>query len=88
MPTDWAVYLLECCDGSLYCGITTNIQRRVNEHNQSSLAAKYTRTRRPVKLVYQETVNSRAEASKREYAIKRLSKKQKLALINLSLGQV
>ena len=81
--TQWSVYMLRCVDNSLYTGITTDIERRVAEHNAGDvLAAKYTRSRRPVDLVYSELVSSRAEAAKREYAIKRLSKSAKEALIS------
>lgn len=73
--------MLQCADGSLYTGITTDLIRRVAEHNgEGDAGARYTRSRRPVKLVYQETVVSRADASRREAAIKRLSRVHKLAL--------
>ena len=79
---NWFVYLLRCADGSLYTGITTDIERRLNEHNHSALGAKYTRIRRPVCLVYQEIHASRSAASKREYEIKALKKQQKEQLLN------
>ena len=75
------VYILECNDGSLYTGITTNITKRLEEHNTSPKGAKYTKARRPVKLVYQETSLNRSTASKREYAIKKLTRAKKIALI-------
>ncbi|BFU79028.1 GIY-YIG nuclease family protein [Arcobacter sp. 15-2] len=75
------VYILECSDNSLYTGITTNIEKRLNEHNTSSKGAKYTKARRPVKLVYQEPAQDRSAASKREYAIKKLTRTKKLQLI-------
>jgi len=75
------VYILECSDKSLYTGITTNIEKRLNEHNTSSKGAKYTKARRPVKLVYQEPAQDRSAASKREYAIKKLTRTKKLQLI-------
>lgn len=75
------VYILECNDGSLYTGITTNITKRLEEHNTSTKGAKYTKARRPVKLVYQETSLNRSTASKREYAIKKLTRAKKIALI-------
>jgi len=75
------VYILECSDNSLYTGITTNIEKRLNEHNTSPKGAKYTKARRPVKLVYQEASEDRSTASKREYAIKKLTKTKKLELI-------
>jgi len=78
----WAVYILRCADGSLYTGITRDVARRVKEHNSNGLlAARYTRTRRPVVLVYQEPAATRSAASKREYRIKRLSRFYKLALV-------
>lgn len=75
------VYILECSDGSLYTGITTNITKRLDEHNTNEKGAKYTKARRPVKLVYQETSENRSSASKREYAIKKLTRVKKLQLI-------
>jgi len=81
MENKWYVYIVECADGSLYTGITTNIQRRVLEHNYSFKAAKYTRSRRPVRLVYRKECENRSKASKEEYRIKRLKRKQKLELI-------
>lgn len=78
----WWVYMVRCADGSLYTGIATDAERRVAEHNGSEqLAAKYTRGRRPVVLVYQERCAGRVEAARREYAIKRLERRAKLALI-------
>ena len=76
----WYVYIVECSDGSFYTGITTDVDRRVLEHNYSFKSAKYTRSRRPVKLVYKEESATRSEASKREYQIKKYkrTKKQKL----------
>ncbi|MCK5725923.1 MAG: GIY-YIG nuclease family protein [Thiotrichaceae bacterium] len=80
MTNDWFVYILRCADKSLYTGITTDIQRRLKEHNGVG-GARYTRSRQPVILVYQESADCRSSASQREYAIKQLSKKQKEALI-------
>ena len=78
----WTVYILRCADGSLYTGVTRDIARRVEEHNSSGrLAARYTRARRPVALVYKETVRTRASACRREYRIKQLPRREKLALI-------
>ncbi|TCI01456.1 GIY-YIG nuclease family protein [Corallincola luteus] len=80
-PT-WFVYLLRCADDSLYTGITTDLQRRVHEHNHcNKKGARYTRPRRPVSLVYQETQVDRAAASQREVQLKKLTRKQKLALL-------
>lgn len=79
------VYIVECADGSYYTGFTTNIKRRLNEHNYSfKRGAKYTRSRRPVKLVHQEEHPTRSQALKREYAIKKLSRKKKQIIINES----
>lgn len=76
------VYILECCDGSLYTGITTDVAKRLDEHNFSHKGAKYTKARRPVKLLYEESSCDRSSASKREYAIKKLTRVKKLQLIN------
>ncbi len=79
---DWIVYILRCSDNSLYTGITRDISRRLNEHNHDNrLAAAYTRARRPLQLVYQETHVDRSTASKREAAIKKMTKVEKEALI-------
>jgi len=79
----WYVYIVECADGSLYTGISTDVDRRLLEHNYSFKAAKYTRSRRPVRLVWtKEVEGGRSGASKEEYRIKRLSRKKKLDLIN------
>jgi len=76
------VYMVRCADETLYTGITTDIERRVAEHNSSSKGAKYTRARRPVELVYHEIYATRSEASKREYFIKkRMSRQEKVSLI-------
>ncbi len=73
-------YILECADGTFYTGWTTDLERRVKTHN-AGRGAKYTKLRRPVKLVYAESQPSRSEAQKRELAIKRLSRLKKLSLI-------
>ena len=77
---EWLVYILECRDMSLYTGITNDLERRVAAH-ESGTASKYTRARRPLRLVYQEALESRSEALIREVGIKRLSRTAKLALI-------
>ncbi len=80
MLTDksWYVYILQCADNSLYTGITVDVERRVDEHNSSNkLGAKYTRVRRPVKLVYSEKLKNRSLAAKREYEIKQLKREDK-----------
>lgn len=76
----WYVYILQCADGTLYTGITTDVNRRLNEHN-SGKGAKYTRTRLPVMIVAVSEAGSRSEASKEEYRIKQLTREQKLKLI-------
>jgi putative endonuclease len=76
------VYMLQCSDNTLYTGIATDVQRRVDEHNSSKKGAKYTKIRRPVKLVYSEECEDRSSASKRECAIKKLKRKEKLDLID------
>jgi putative endonuclease len=76
----WYVYILQCADGTFYTGITTDVNRRLNEHN-SGKGAKYTRTRLPVMIVAVSEAGSRSEASKEEYRIKQLTREQKLKLI-------
>ena len=76
----WFVYVLRCADGSLYTGVTTNLTRRTRQHNAGT-ASRYTRSRRPVTLVYRERKRSHSAALKREAAVKRLTRRQKLALI-------
>lgn len=75
--SQWYVYLLRCSDQSLYCGVTTDLTRRVKEHNTSPKGAKYTRVRRPVTLAYSETALDRSAACKLEAAIKKLPKVKK-----------
>ncbi len=75
------LYILKCADETLYTGITTDLKRRVKEHNGAKLGAKYTRSRRPVVLVYSKKYKDRSTAQKAEYRIKSLSKKEKLKLI-------
>jgi len=73
--------MLRCADGSLYTGITTDLERRLAEHNGDGPAgARYTRSRRPVQLVYREAASNRSDASQREAAIKRQDRAYKLAL--------
>ncbi len=74
------VYLLRCADGSLYGGWTTDLEKRVRTHNRGR-GAKYTRSRLPVTLVYWEAYEDQREARKREWRLKRLSHREKLALI-------
>jgi len=76
------VYLLRCSDQSLYCGITTNLKKRLRQHNgELTGGAKYTQARQPCLLVYSEQARNRSEASKREAGIKKLAKADKEALV-------
>ena len=76
----WWVYMLRCADGSLYTGITTDVERRTAQHNAGT-GAKYTRSRRPVAVVFREEMPTKGEALQREAAIKRLHREEKLKLI-------
>jgi putative endonuclease len=80
------VYIMECSDKTLYTGSTNNIEKRIQEHNATTAGAKYTRARRPVKLVYVEICSTPSIALKREAEIKKLSRAQKLLLIENSTG--
>ena len=73
----WYLYDARCSDGTLYTGITTDLARRLNEHNTSKRGAKYTKTRRPINLVYYELYQSRSNAQKAEHKFKKLTRKQK-----------
>ena len=75
------VYILKCADNTLYTGITTDLKRRIVEHNSSKLGAKYTSSRRPVKLVLSKKFRNRSTASKEEIRIKKLKRGEKLELI-------
>lgn len=75
-------YILQCADGSLYTGWTNDLKRRLAAHNAGT-ASKYTRTRRPVKMVYHEIFATKQEAMRREYAIKQLTRREKLELIHI-----
>ena len=78
----WHVYLVRCADSTLYTGVAMDVARRVAEHNGAGKAgARYTRSRRPVQLVYHEAAANRSAACKREYRIKQLPRREKLALI-------
>ena len=77
----WFVYIVECADGTLYTGITTDIDRRLLEHNYGSRSAKYTRSRRPVKLIWHIEVENRSQASKKEARIKKMTRANKLEMI-------
>lgn len=73
-------YIVKCKDGTLYTGWTNNLQKRMEDHNAGK-GAKYTKSRRPVELVYYECYETKEEAMKREYAIKRMTRTEKLKLI-------
>lgn len=77
----WTVYILECADGTLYTGVTNDLERRLKAH-EGGRGAKYTRGRGPLHLVYREGCENKSEALKKELAIKGLSKTEKLSLIN------
>ena len=78
----WYLYVVRCVDSTLYTGITTDVDRRVREHNAGKRGAKYTRTRRPVELVWTREYKSRSEAQKAEYNFKKLFHKEKWEVIN------
>jgi putative endonuclease len=78
--SDWTLYIVECCDGSLYTGITTDIDKRLKRHNEGK-ASRYTRSKRPVKLVYKKRFKSESLARKNEGAIKNLPRSEKLRII-------
>lgn len=75
------VYILECSDNTFYTGITTDLKRRIEEHNSSKKGAKYTKIRRPVKLVFSKEFENRSDASIEESRIKKLNRTQKLEII-------
>ena len=80
MEDNWYVYILRCGDGTLYTGITTDVQRRLQMH-RSGRGAKYTRGRQPLELVYREACEDHSQALKREWQIKQLSRAEKEKLI-------
>ena len=82
MEHTWYLYILRCRDGSLYTGITTDVEKRLEAH-RSGRGAKYTRGRGPLELVYREECGTHSDALKREIEIKRLTREQKQALIGL-----
>lgn len=80
METSWYLYILRCGDGSLYTGITTDVERRLEAHRDGK-GAKYTRGRGPLEVVYRERCQTHSQALKREFAVKALTREEKLALI-------
>jgi putative endonuclease len=80
---NWSVYILRCADGSLYTGVARDLQRRLRQHNGELVGgARYTAGRRPVALVWSETLASRGDAQRREAMIKRMSRSEKESLID------
>ena len=77
----WHVYMVRCSDGTLYTGITSDLKKRIEAHNSGKDGARYTRSRRPVKLVYSEQVKSKSAAAKLEYQLKKLPRLEKIRLI-------
>ncbi|MBI1423700.1 MAG: GIY-YIG nuclease family protein [Gammaproteobacteria bacterium] len=87
-PTySWQVYIVRCADETLYTGIARDVHKRIHEHNHGRLAARYTRSRRPVVLVYTESCDSRSQALQREMAIKKLSRQDKEQLCRQAVAQ-
>ncbi|MFN3692864.1 MAG: GIY-YIG nuclease family protein [Candidatus Paceibacteria bacterium] len=85
--SQWYVYMLRCSDGTYYSGVTTDLDRRIKEHNGEGVAgkgAKYTKARRPVYLAYSELVTDRSAAQKREHALRQLTRAEKAELANHS----
>ena len=80
MESIWYLYILRCGDDTLYTGITTDVEKRLEAH-RSGKGAKYTRGRAPLELVYRETCGSHSEALKRELEVKKLSREEKLSLL-------
>lgn len=80
MNKTWYLYILECGDGTLYAGITDDVERRLAQHSAGK-GAKYTRGRGPLKLVYQEICGSHSDALKREHCVHRMTRQEKLNMI-------
>ena len=77
----WHIYMVRCSDGTLYTGITNDLKKRIEAHNSGKEGARYTRSRRPVKLVYSEQVESKSAAAKLEYQLKKLPRLKKKELV-------
>ena len=77
----WNVYMVRCSDGTLYTGITNDLEKRIEAHNSGKDGARYTRSRRPVTLVYSEQVESKSAAARLEYQIKKLPRLKKKELV-------
>ena len=81
----WTIYILECGDKTLYCGITNNLDNRMRQHNgEIKGGATYTRSRQPFRITYTEDVSTRSEALKREHVIKKMTRSDKAALVRLT----
>ncbi len=81
----WTIYILECGDKTLYCGITNNLDNRMRQHNgEIKGGAKYTRSRQPCRIAYTEEVATRSETLKREHVIKKMTRSDKAALVRLT----
>ncbi len=78
----WHVYMVRCNDGTLYTGITNDLEKRIKAHNSGKDGARYTRSRRPVKLVYSKEAGSKSTAAKLEYKIKKMTRAKKMKRIN------
>jgi putative endonuclease len=80
----YTVYILECSDSTLYTGCTNNLEKRIHAHNHSKTGAKYTRARRPVKMIYSEEFKTLRDGRKREVEIKRMTRAEKIAMMRKS----
>lgn len=78
----WSVYIVRCCDDTLYTGIAKDVVKRISDHNTSKVWARYTKSRRPVTLIWHKKVRNRVVAAKLEYKIKRIGKEKKEALVS------
>ena len=78
----WYVYMVRCSDGTLYTGVTNDLQKRIKAHNSGKDGARYTRPRRPVKLVYSEEAETKSAAAKLEYKIKKMTREKKMKLVS------
>jgi len=86
LKVQWHVYILRCADDTLYTGITTDVERRLAEHNASARGAAYTRGRRPVRLVWQASAANRSDASRQEHRLKRLTRAAKEHLVDVAVA--
>jgi len=86
MKRNWHVYIVECSDGTLYTGISNDVDKRIRDHN-SGIGSKYTKGRRPVKLLARWDCADKSDASKMEYRIKRLTREDKLRAIRGSVSR-